>query len=146
MHRTPKNLPFCMVYHPYRYHPHFCPCTCVVLGQNCAYQLFYITFVLFENNRPFRDELSKPYRSYTAEIINLVEAVQDEEKKEQYKEVFSIALGDTVLLISKSTGIRESHRIVKFYEYPLTKEKNKVELANTRLSFEEVQRTEQELS
>lgn len=92
------------------------------------------------------DELSKPYRSYTAEIINLVEAVQDEEKKEQYKEVFSIALGDTVLLISKSTGIRESHRIVKFYEYPLTKEKNKVELANTRLSFEEVQRTEQELS
>ena len=59
---------------------------------------------------------------------------------------FSIALGDTVLLISKSTGIRESHRIVKFYEYPLTKEKNKVELANTRLSFEEVQRTEQELS
>ena len=35
---------------------------------------------------------------------------------------------------------------VKFYEYPLTKEKNKVELANTRLSFEEVQRTEQELS
>lgn len=45
-----------------------------------------------------------------------------------------------------TTGIRESHRIVKFYEYPLTKEKNKVELANTRLSFEEVQRTEQELS
>ena len=52
--RTPKNLPFCMVYHPYRYQPHFCPCTCVVLGQNCAYQLFYITFVLFKNNRPFR--------------------------------------------------------------------------------------------
>ena len=48
VHRTPKNLPFCMVYHPYRYHPHFSPCTCVVLGQNCAYQLFYITFVLFE--------------------------------------------------------------------------------------------------
>src|SRR6187401_124795 len=56
VHRTPKKLPFCMVYHPYRYHPHFCPCTCVVLGQNCAYQLFYITFVLFENNRPFRVE------------------------------------------------------------------------------------------
>src|SRR6187399_624815 len=48
VHRTPKNLPFCMVYHPYRYDPHFCPCTCVVLGQNCAYQLFYIMIVLFE--------------------------------------------------------------------------------------------------
>ena len=90
--------------------------------------------------------VTERHRTGVITIINLVEAVQDEEKKEQYKEVFSIALGDTVLLISKSTGIRESHRIVKFYEYPLTKEKNKVELANTRLSFEEVQRTEQELS
>ena len=48
--------------------------------------------------------------------------------------------------MSKSTGIRENHRIVKMYEYPQTKAKNKVELANTRLSFEEVQKTEQELS
>ena len=60
--------------------------------------------------------------------------------------MFSVGLGDTVLLISKSTNIREKHRVVKFYEYPLTKERNKVELANTRLSFEEVQKTEQELS
>lgn len=86
------------------------------------------------------EELSKPYRSYTADVINLAE------QSEEYKEVFTIGLGDTVLLISKSTGIRESHRIVKFYEYPQTKEKNKVELANTRLSFEEIQKTEQELS
>ena len=86
------------------------------------------------------EELSNPYRSYTAEVINLAE------QSEEYKEVFTIGLGDTVLLISKSTGIREKHRIVKFYEYPQTKEKNKVELANTRLSFEEVQKTEQELS
>ncbi len=86
------------------------------------------------------DEISKPYKSYTADVVNLAE------QSEEHKEVFSIALGDTVLLISKSTGIRESHRIVKFYEYPQTREKNKVELANTRLSFEEVQRTEQELS
>lgn len=101
---------------------------------------------LQEDGEAKLDELSKPYKSYTADIINLAEAVQDEEKKEQYKEVFSIGLGDTVLLISKSTGIRESHRIVKMYKYPQTKEKNKVELANTRLSFEEVQKTEQELS
>lgn len=86
------------------------------------------------------DEISKPYKSYTADVVNLAE------QSEEHKEVFSIGLGDTVLLISKSTGIRESHRIVKFYEYPQTKEKNKVELANTRLSFEEVQKTEQELS
>ena len=92
------------------------------------------------------DELSKPYKSYTADIVNLVEAVQDEEERERYREVFDIALGDTVLLMSKSTGIRERHRIVKMYQYPQTRSKNKVELANTRLSFEEVQKTEQELS
>lgn len=100
---------------------------------------------LQEDGEAKLDELSKPYKSYTADIINLVEAVEKKERAE-YEEVFSVGLGDTVLLISKSAGIRESHRIVKFYEYPLTKEKNKVELANTRLSFEEVQKTEQELS
>lgn len=101
---------------------------------------------LCEDGEAKLDELSKPYKSYTADIINLVEAVQDEEERERYREVFDIALGDTVLLMSKSTGIRESHRIVKMYQYPQTKAKNKVELANTRLSFEEVQKTEQELS
>ena len=40
-----------------------------------------------------------------AAIVNLVEAVQDEEERERYREVFDIALGDTVLLMSKSTGI-----------------------------------------
>ena len=75
-----------------------------------------------------------------------MEAVQDEEERERYREVFDIALGDTVLLMSKSTGIRERHRIVKMYQYPQTRAKNKVELANTRLSFEEIQKTEQELS
>lgn len=101
---------------------------------------------LREDGEAKLDELSKPYKSYTAEIINLAEAVQDEEEKEQYREVFTIELGDTVHLISKSANLREKHRIVKMYEYPQTKEKNKVELANTRLSFEELQKTEQELS
>lgn len=95
---------------------------------------------LQEDGEAKLDELSKPYKSYTADVINLAEV------SEEYKEVFSVGLGDTVLLISKSTNLREKHRVVKFYEYPLTKERNKVELANTRLSFEEVQKTEQELS
>ena len=101
---------------------------------------------LREDGEAKLDEISKPYKSYTAEIINLAEAVQDEEEKEQYREVFAIALGDTVHLISKSANLREKHRIVKIYVYPQTREKNKVELANTRLSFEELQKTEQELS
>lgn len=95
---------------------------------------------LQEDGEAKLNELSKPYKSYTADVIDLAE------KSEEYEEVFSIGLGDTVLLISKSTGIREKHRIVKMYQYPQTRAKNKVELANTRLSFEEVQKTEQELS
>lgn len=99
---------------------------------------------LQEDGEAKLDELSKPYRSYTVDVIDLAE--QAKEQQEKYEEVFHIELGDTVLLISKSAGIRESHRIVKTYKYPQTKGKNKVELANTRLSFEEVQKTEQELS
>ena len=59
---------------------------------------------LQEDGEAKLDELSKPYKSYTADVINLAEV------SEEYKEVFSVGLGDTVLLISKSTNIREKHR------------------------------------
>lgn len=95
---------------------------------------------LKEDGEAKLDDLSKPYKSYTADIIDLAS------RSEEYNEVFSYELGDTVMLISKNANIRESHRIVKTYEYPLTPDANKVELANTRLTFEEVQKQAQELS
>lgn len=92
-----------------------------------------------EDARAKLDELSKPYKSYTAEVIDLAAA------REEYTSFLTYTLGDTVELISKSKKIREKHRIVKTYVYPKSPEKNKCELANTRLSFEEIQKQEQEL-
>ena len=84
------------------------------------------------------EEMSKPYKSYTADVNDLAAA------REEYKLFLSYNLGDTVELISKSKRIREKHRIVKMYEYPQNPEKNKCELANTKLSFEELQKQEQD--
>lgn len=86
------------------------------------------------------DEMSKPYKSYTVEIRDLAAA-----KPEEYGEILSFSLGDTAMLISKKEKIREKHRIVKMYEYPENTDKNKCELANTRLSFEELQKQEWEM-
>lgn len=94
---------------------------------------------LIEDAEAKLEEVSKPYRSYTADVNDLAAA------REEYKPFLTYRLGDTVELISKSKKIREKHRIVKMYEYPKNPERNKCELANTRLSFEELQKQEQEI-
>ena len=94
---------------------------------------------LIEDAEAKLEEISKPYKSYTADVNDLAAA------KEEYEPFLSYRLGDTVELISKSKKIREKHRIVKMIEYPKNPERNKCELANTRLSFEELQKQEQEL-
>lgn len=95
---------------------------------------------LLEDAEAKLDEMSKPYRSYTVEIKDLAAS-----KSETYGEILGFDLGDTVMLISKSERIRERHRVVKMYKYPENPDANKCELANTRLSFEELQKQEQEL-
>lgn len=95
---------------------------------------------LLEDATAKLDELSKPYKSYTVEVKDLAAA-----KPEQYGEILSFKLGDSVTLISQTEKIREKHRIVKTYEYPENPDGNKCEMANTRLTFEEVQKQEQEL-
>lgn len=95
---------------------------------------------LLEDAEAKLDEMSKPYKSYTVEIRDLAAA-----KPEEYGEILSFSLGDTVMLISKKEKIREKHRVVKTYEYPENPDNNKCEMANTRLSFEELQKQEWEL-
>lgn len=84
------------------------------------------------------NELSKPYRSYSADIINLAKL------NNKYKDILDFKLGDTVYLISKDNKFRDKQRIVKFTEYPDEHELDTVELANTTLSFEETQTQFQE--
>lgn len=87
------------------------------------------------------DELSKPYRAYSATIIDLANI-----SKENYKDILSYSLGDIITLVSKENKIREKQRIVKIVEYPDEPQKNTVEIANTVLSFEDVQKEFQDTS
>lgn len=77
-------------------------------------------------------DLSKPKKSYSAQIIDLAR------QKPGYG-ILSYSLGDTVTLADRSTGVKERQRIVKTVVYPDDPEKNTCELANTTLTFEEQQ-------
>lgn len=79
------------------------------------------------------EELSKPYRSYAATILNLAKL------NDKYKDILDYKLGDTITLISKSNKFRDKQRIVKIVEHTGDHTKDTVELANTKLSFEEIQ-------
>lgn len=83
------------------------------------------------------DELSQPYLSYTADIIDLAR------QSDQYSE-FDFGIGDTVLMVSKTANTKEKQRIVKLTEYPESPEKNTVELSNTTKTFAELQQEETE--
>lgn len=79
------------------------------------------------------NEISKPYRAYVADIINLAKL------NNKYKDILDFKLGDTVHLISKDNKFRDKQRIVKIIEHPDEHELDSVEIANTTLSFEEKQ-------
>lgn len=78
------------------------------------------------------NDLSKPERAYSADIYNLA-------KQKIGYEVLSYGLGDTIILIDRETGTREKQRIVKMVEYPQDHSKDTCEIANTLLTFEEMQ-------
>ena len=84
------------------------------------------------------NDLSKPYRSYSASILDLAN-INDE-----YKEILSYGLGDIITIISKKNKIKEKQRIVKMLEYPDEPERNSCEISNTTLSFEDIQKEFQE--
>lgn len=86
------------------------------------------------------NEISKPYRSYSADILNLAKF------NNKYKHILDFKLGDTITLISKDNKFRDKQRIVKIIEHPKEHELDSVEIANTTLSFEEKQTQFQEAS
>ncbi|WP_346906004.1 phage tail protein, partial [Clostridium sp.] len=85
------------------------------------------------------EELSKPYRSYGADIVDLA-SIND-----KYS-ILSYGLGDIITLISKEEGIKEKQRIVKMVEYPDEPDKNTCEIANTVLTFEDMQKEYEDTS
>jgi len=85
------------------------------------------------------EELSKPYKSYGADIVDLA-SIND-----KYS-ILSYGLGDIITLISKEEGIKEKQRIVKMVEYPDEPDKNTCEIANTILTFEDMQKEYEDTS
>ncbi|HBL05890.1 MAG TPA: hypothetical protein DDZ33_02910, partial [Clostridium sp.] len=79
------------------------------------------------------DEISKPYKAYGADIIDLANT------SNKYS-ILSYGLGDTITLISKDKGIKEKQRIVKITEYPEEPHRNSCEIANSILSFADIQK------
>lgn len=78
------------------------------------------------------EELSKPKRTYQADIADLAKY------SEEYN-FLDFFLGDTITLISKSEKFRDKQRIIKYIEYPNDPSQNTCELGNTTLTFEEFQ-------
>lgn len=94
------------------------------------------TTSLIEDATAKIEEMSRPYKAYTAEVVDLAKA------SEQYKDILAYGIGDTVTLVSKKTRTKEKQRIVKITEYPETPEKNTVEISNARKTFAEIQKEE----
>lgn len=84
------------------------------------------------------EEMSKPYRSYTATILDLANM------NETYKDILAYSLGDVITLISKEKKVKEKQRIVKITEYPDEPTRNTCEIANTKLSFDDIQKEQQQ--
>nr|DAM47803.1 MAG TPA: tail protein [Caudoviricetes sp.] len=101
---------------------------------------YTVTTNLIEDAEAKLEEMSKPYRAFTADVVDLARM------SKKYKEILSYGIGDTITLISKKTRIKEKQRIVKITEYPEKPEKNTVEISNARKTFAELQKTESELS
>lgn len=79
------------------------------------------------------EEISKPYKAYGADIVDLANT------SNKYS-ILNYGLGDTITLISKDKRIKEKQRIVKITEYPEEPHRNKCEIANSILSFADVQK------
>lgn len=78
-------------------------------------------------------DLSKPIRSYSADVRDLARV------SKQYSNL-SFALGDTIHIVDEPNGIMDDQRIVKMRIFPDAPNSNTVELSNTVLTFDEMQR------
>jgi len=92
------------------------------------------TTSLIEDATAKIEEMSRPYKAYTAEVVDLAKA------SKKYKDILSYGIGDTVTLVSKKTRTKEKQRIVKITEYPETPKKNTVEISNARKTFADIQK------
>lgn len=97
------------------------------------------TTSLIEDATAKLDEMSKPLKAYTVNVIDLASA------SAKYS-ALTYDMGDTVTLVSKSKKVKEKQRIVKMTIYPEDRSKNTVEISNVNKSFAEVQKEATEVA
>lgn len=93
---------------------------------------------LLEDAQYKLQEISQPYASYSADVIDLAR---------QYPEKYGILsywIGDTVTTVSRRTGVRIKQRIVKLTVYMHETVKNTCEISNTKLDFIDIQKEAEE--
>lgn len=84
------------------------------------------------------EEMSQPYCSYSADVIDLASRYPD------LYSVLSYWYGDVVTTASRRSGTRIKQRIVKLTVYMHEPEKNSCEISNTKLDFVEIQKEAEE--
>lgn len=84
-------------------------------------------------------EACKPLSSYTGTVKELAKG------SAAHPDFFGYGIGDTIHLVSKSTGIKERQRIVMVDEYDDTQD-NQVEINNVAKTFAQMQRDEAEIA
>lgn len=77
-------------------------------------------------------DISKPKKSYRLKVVDLAKQSLD-------YTILSYGLGDTVQIVSEPHGVKEKQRIVTMKEYPDSPSDNEIEVANTWLTWEEMQ-------
>jgi hypothetical protein len=82
------------------------------------------------------DEISKPYATYTADVIDLATKYP-----EKYG-ILSYWIGDVVTLVSRRSGTRIKQRIVKLTVYMHEPALNECEISNPKLDFIDIQKEE----
>lgn len=68
----------------------------------------------------YLEDISAPKRAYKVDLASFGSEV---------------GIGDTITLVDNIKKVKEKQRVVKILEYPLTPEKNKIELSNLTINF-----------
>lgn len=94
---------------------------------------------LFEDAKAKLKEMARPKKSYEVDIKDLA-AISTEYNFLNY------SLGDVVTLVSNRDKFRDKQRIVEMITYPLEPSRNSATISNISLTFEELQRRNEEMS
>lgn len=77
-------------------------------------------------------EICRPADTYEADVIDLANLSPG-------YDILAYGIGDTVTLVSKTSGVKEKTRIVQLTRYPHNKKKNKCQLSTAKKTFAEMQ-------